>query len=241
MTANEQGERLAAAVREALTLVERAVDEVLEGGEAPVLTIVAPATFAMRWLIPHLPALSLDDGETSARVRPTHTTEDWDALEYDVIVRRGQPLPDRLSPQRLFTEELGLFIAPFVKRSENPADLSFVDALTRPGELERWCLAAFGDKPKNRPKVFPHFYVAMEAALAGSGAIAAPVELVSQQLEQGKLVEPWPSCRVAGATYSVGVAPGSVYRRCAEALADAMVRQWKLSLEAQSLPARSRA
>lgn len=230
MAVNAHGERLAAAVREALSLVEQAVDDILESDPPEVLTVVAPATFAMRWLIPQLPALSLERCKTAARVRPTHTTEDWDALEYDVIVRRGEPLAERLSPRHLFTEELGLFAAPSLALPASPARAPFVDAATRRGELQRWCHAAFGGTPEQPPKVYPHFYVAMEAALAGLGAIIAPVELILPQVEQGKLAEPWPAFRVTGARYCVGVAPDSRNRRAADALADAMISQYKLGI-----------
>ncbi len=227
MVANAAGERLAAAVGGALEEIERALEEVLAAERQEVLTVVAPATFAMRWLIPRLPTLDMAGSEAGIRVRPTHTTEDWDALQFDLVVRRGEALAARLTPRPLFVEQLGLLVPPCLAAGDDPARLPFVDAATRTGELSRWCQHAFGGRPARPPKVYAHFYVAMEAALAGLGAIVAPLELLGPQLEQGLLVEPWPALRVPGATYSVGVSPDGPNRRAADALARTMVRQWE--------------
>lgn len=226
MIANEAGERLAALVGAALDGIEEAVAEIVGGTRQEVLTVVAPATFAMRWLIPHLPQLQ-PGGDVGLRVRPTHTTEDWDALEFDLVVRRGEPLAEHLSPRPLFAEELGLLVAPSLAGAREPGALPFVDAATRTGELARWCRHAFGALPQRPPKVYPHYYVALEAALAGIGAIVAPVALLAPQLAVGALVEPWPTLRVPGATYSVGVAPQCSRRQVAEHLACALVAEFQ--------------
>ena len=225
MIANEAGERLAAAVGRALEEIEQALADIAETRPSEVLTIVAPATFAMRWLIPRLPTLEAGPGTVSARVRPTHTTEDWDALDFDIVVRRAEPLAARLSPLPLFVEELGALVPSALAGAISPRDLPFVDAATRTGELNRWCRHAFGGCPTQPAKVFPHFYVAMEAALSGQGAIVAPVALLRPQIEQGILLDPWPDVRIPGAAYSIGVSPDGPNRKQAIALAHCMVRQ----------------
>lgn len=227
MIANEAGERLAAAVGRALEEIEQALADIGETRQPEVLTIVAPATFAMRWLIPRLPTLEAGPGTVSARVRPTHTTEDWDALDFDIMVRRAEPLAAHLSPRPLFVEELGALVPSALAGAMSPRDLPFVDAATRTGELNRWCRHAFGGCPAQPPKVFPHFYVAMEAALSGQGAIVAPVALLRPQIEQGILVDPWPDVRIPGAAYSIGVSPDAPNRKLANALAHCMVRQFE--------------
>lgn len=227
MVANRAGERLAKAVGQALESIEGALGEILDSGQPEVLTVVAPATFAMRWLIPHLPTLDGAAANTGIRVRPTHTTEDWNGLDYDLIVRRGEALPARLCPRAMFVEELGLLVPPSLAGTPNPRDLPYVDAATRPGELLRWCHHAFDSAPAHAAKVYPHFYVAMEAALAGLGAIVAPIALMRPQLDQGLLIEPWPTLRVPGASYSVGVAPDCARRQSADAVAQAMVESWQ--------------
>jgi len=227
MIANATGERLAAVVGEALDRIELALDEAAEGARQEVLTVVAPASFAMRWLIPRLPELQSAAGDVGIRSRPTHTTENWDTLEYDVIVRRGEALSARLTPRALFTEELGLLVPQQFAGETDPRCLPFVDAATRTGEVRRWCSHAFGGKPARPVKVYPHFYVATEAALSGLGAIVAPVELFGAQLAAGQFVEPWPHIRVPGAQYVIGVAPDGRNLAAADALANKIAALWQ--------------
>lgn len=228
MIANASGERLAAAVGAALDQIAAALDEVMTGeAEEDVLTVAAPASFAMRWLIPRLPALAPCDGGAGVRVRPTHTTEDCGSLECDLVIRRGEPLHASLAPRHLFVEQLGLLVAPALMPAADPAHLPYVDAATRTGELARWCTAAFGGVPARPPRVYPHFYVAMEAALSGLGAIVAPVELLRPQLDAGLLVEPFAQVRIPGARYCVGVSAGGRRHRRALGLANAIVEHWQ--------------
>lgn len=80
-----------------------------------------------------------------------------------------------------------------------------------------------GDRSVPEAIRFPHFYIALEAALSGIGALVAPLVLVEELVKSGQLVEPWPRIRVAGATYSIGVNPDGpvdAARRMADWLVD---------------------
>lgn len=226
MVASASGERLARAVGEALDLIERTVAELRSVDEPTVLTVVSPATFAMRWLIPHLPSRELNEEEIGVRVRPTHTIEDWDALHYDLIVRRHAPLAPELSPRPLFVEQLGFLIPPALLGKGDVRSIPLVDAATRAGELTEWFDLAFGAATPHPPKIYPHFYVALEAALAGRGGVVGPVELVAQQLEDGTLVEPRPDARIEGAAYRLGISPNGSNVGVACDLADIIIRRW---------------
>ncbi|WMS41824.1 LysR substrate-binding domain-containing protein [Acuticoccus sp. MNP-M23] len=228
MIVNEAGARLAASVESALNGIESALADVSASKGQAALTVVAPATFAMRWLMPRLPAFAQEHPGIGVQVRPTHTTEDWDALGYDLVVRRAEPLPERLGPRPFYTESLGLLVpAALAGSAADPASLAFVDAATRTGDLSRWCTHALKGTPKRPPKVYPHFYIALEAALSGIGAIVAPVDLLAAQILSGALVEPWPSMRIAGARQTIGVNPDGQNPQAAETLARWMQREWQ--------------
>jgi DNA-binding transcriptional LysR family regulator len=220
MIANPAGERLAAAMGEACRILATALDEIEAEDGADELNVVAPATFAMRWLIPRLPSFQAAGPWVRVGVRPTHTTEDWDALPCDVMIRRGRALSQRFDPRPIFVEELGLVMAPGLAGASMPAALPLVSAETRAGELERWFAHAAGGGTMPEAIAFPHFYIALEAALSGIGALVAPVFLVEELLRAGHLVEPWPAWRVAGATYSVGVNPEGGHVAAARQVAD---------------------
>ena len=54
-----------------------------------------------------------------------------------------------------------------------------------------------------RATSFPHFYLALEAALAGGGALVCPRRTLTDQFQRGDLIEPWPQIRVQGPTFHV--------------------------------------
>jgi DNA-binding transcriptional LysR family regulator len=193
-------------------MMAETVEEIVGAAAPTVLEVIAPATFAMRWLIPRLPAFSADAATVAIQVRPTHTTEDWLAIPFDVAIRRGGAMPGHLRATPLMGEQLALFGARSLAPAEMSRDLSLLAADTRPGELAAW-LGAAGlptDKVLARAtsaRRFPHFYIALEAALSGLGALVAPTFLVSDLVARGDLVELFPEIRIAGPGYALAVDP----------------------------------
>ena len=215
MLPTHQASQLAAATGAALDLMAAAVDTILPEASQRVLRVVAPATFAMRWLIPRLPAFQAQVGDVDVRVRPTHTTEAWTDIPFDVVIRRGDALPSDLRVVTLFREQIALVGRPdsFGEGlSQGPQGLAgahLLEAVTRPGELSRWLLAAdLSPDLAGSASRFGHFYIALEAALGGQGVLAAPLEVVAELLERGELIEPFPALRVAGPDYRLGYDPG---------------------------------
>lgn len=179
-----------------------------------VLEVIAPATFAMRWLMPRLPGFQNRMGDVDVRVRPIHTGEDWSGIAFDVVIRRGEALPGDLRGVTLLREEIGLLAHPDLAArlsAAAPAALAGVpllEAVTRPGELARWLVAAGlpADLAAGSAR-FGHFYVALEAARAGQGVLAAPIEVVGDLVARGDLAEPFARLRVHGPEYRLGYAP----------------------------------
>jgi len=209
MMATPAALQLARGAGAALDLLASAVEAFAPQAAPEVLDVVAPATFAMRWLIPRLPAFEAEAGHVDVRVRPIHTGEDWSDIPFDVVIRRGEALQSDLRSITLLREEIGLLARPEVAASLSvPADVAgarLLESATRPGELARWLVAA--DLPADLAAGalrFGHFYIALEATLAGQGVIAAPIEVVADLLARGDLVEAFPGTRVPGPEYRLG-------------------------------------
>lgn len=237
--------QLATATAAALDLMASAVETVAPQAAPEVLRVIAPATFAMRWLIPRLPNFQgqigqaqigqVQIGGVDVLVRPTHTTENWADIPFDVVIRRGDALPSDLRVVALFREEITLVArndivgdilgdAPGVPHGDGPSSLAgsrLLEAVTRPGELSRWLVAAgLPADHAGRATRFGHFYIALEAALAGQGLLAAPIEVVADLLARGELVEPFPDLRIAGPEYRLGYEPAGPRAPLAAAFAD---------------------
>jgi DNA-binding transcriptional LysR family regulator len=193
------GRRLAATLGPAL----RQIEDAYRGAAAPdrEISVRCFSSFALRWLIPRLPRYHSrhprDEVRLSTREATTIRPDGRDdveilALRPEDAARKG----DRL----LFAEELTVVVSPrFQARAtlRVPADLAAlpeIAARARPEAWARW-RALIGAPPPQRPRTqtFEHYAFALEAVAAGQGACAAPRHLVVDDLDQGRLVEPFPA------------------------------------------------
>ncbi|MEO9298950.1 LysR substrate-binding domain-containing protein [Devosia alba] len=177
--------------------------------QARVLRIIAPSTMATRWLIPRSWHFSEQHGDIALQVRHTDSGEDWRDMPFDVAIRTDQDLPVPMQSQKIFSEQLTLAVSPRLAAKANlwrPADIlrqRLFASQTRHGELEQWLAAAGLAGQAGAITSFPHFYLALEATLAGGGALICPRRTLTDQFRRGDLVEPWPQIRVAGPTFFV--------------------------------------
>jgi LysR family glycine cleavage system transcriptional activator len=201
------------------------------------LQVIAPATFAMHWLIPRLPSLKRSGFPTRTRVRATHTPEDWRELEWDLAIRSGDgAFPVGLTAVPLFRDTLGLLAAPCLyddTRRCDPHRLTILESETRPGELDAWLVAANLHRSElGRIELFEHNYIAIEAALAGQGAVVAPLAVVAGQVERGTLVQLRPDVKVQGPLFTALIDPGNPRK----ARARDLVHRLGAEVDLQALP-----
>jgi len=200
---------LAEAAEEAWKLIEDAVGKVQERHDGIVLQVLAPSTFAMRWLIPRLWSFAADRQKIRIELRQTHSLENWLEIPFDVAIRTENELPEHLVATPILRDRLTLAIAPGAPESaiiRKPSDLAnchLLRAATRPGELEAWLEAAgLPQSAAAEATTLPHFYLALEAALAGAGALVCPLRTVSDLFSKSELKEPMPQLRIPGPVYT---------------------------------------
>ncbi len=173
------------------------------------LRVIAPSTLATRWLVPRSWHFSERHKDIALQVRHTDTGENWREIPFDVAIRTEQDLPVALPSQKMFEEQLTMALSPRLAAQTQlwrPADilkLRLLASQTRSGELERWLGAAGLSGEGAAITSFPHFYLALEAGLAGSGALVCPRRILSDQFARGDLIEPWPHIRVPGPVFHV--------------------------------------
>lgn len=220
--------RVATVLGNAFDEIQEALDELQPRRETgqPVLRVIAPATLAMRWLIPKLGEFHASAGQIDAMVRPTHTPDNWLEMEFDVAIRRGGAIPSNFSPQPLFVETLSLVAATRVAKSsrralDNLMQIGLIDVSTRSGELRSWLKAAGLPVGLCRQAIkSPHFYIALDAMFAGRGALVVPTFLVEEPLRRGELVELFPESRIEGPSYQIFVNPASAAVNAATGFVD---------------------
>ena len=208
--------RLARGVEVGMSTIYKALDEV-QGVDAKEchLRVIAPTTLAMYWLIPRLPSLRSSGLTIKAHVRNTHSYENWRDLPFDIAIRAERELPTGYRRTPIFRDELGLVAAPqFVGTGLSIRDLrraTLLESETRPGELDAWLSAlGFARSDVGGIETFEHNYIAIEAALMGHGAVAAPLTVIGNHLARGTLVQLFKPTTVPGPCFTALYDPRSI-------------------------------
>lgn len=208
-----EGERLATAATEAMTLLRRAVAEVVEADQG-VLAITTLQTLATQWLATRLGAFQLANPDLAVRVDTSSTLSSLGADGLDAALRFGSGrwpgLESRFLMPAVFTpvctpamrDRLGL---------KSPADLKHAHLIGEPREWAAW-FAAAGVAPADAgaPPRLTADNQAMEvaAALGDQGvALGSPI-LYSREIERGLLVRPFEASVALAEGYWLCYPPG---------------------------------
>ncbi|MEO1224039.1 MAG: LysR substrate-binding domain-containing protein [Pseudomonadota bacterium] len=220
------GRQLANGVATGMRAIYQVLDEVREcAPEVPHLRVIAPATLTIYWLVPRLPSLRRSGLNLKAQVRHTHTDETWQDQPFDLVIRADHDAPADYESSPMFRDLLGLVAAPEIARMiRAPADLvqfTLLESETRPGELDTWLSAAGLVRTQAAGvEAFEHNYISIEAAVAGLGAVVAPLAVVGGHLDRGSLVTILPEIVVPGPEFTALHDPRSNSAKHARAFAN---------------------
>ena len=166
--------------------------------DGAVLRLNAPATFALRWLVPRL--ASFREQHPDIRVRLETSNQALEALPdvYDVVVRGG---PDAfygysarpfLSEQRLPVCSPGLLDRVPLRTFHDLRRHTLLHTLSLPRLWDDWLAEAgvAGLEPE-AALTLDHFYLTLQAALDGIGIAMGPTALMAEDLAQERLVAPF--------------------------------------------------
>ena len=168
-----------------------------------VVRVNARPSFALRWLIPHLPAfMAAHPGVRPEVVTSTAEPARLPAGSFDVVVRRGRPgvlWPEGMQARPFLPERAVPVAAPAlltrlpVHRVEGLAPHTLLHTATRGAD---WATGlARAGVPDLRPAGelrFEHLQFALQAALDGLGVALGPLALVAADLAAGRLARVLP-------------------------------------------------
>ena len=183
---------LAADVASALEQLSRAIRRTAERRSETALTISCEPTFLIRWLIPRLSGLQATLGPsreirlTSAGGAPTFARDG-----IDLAIRRADfPIGADVVAAPFLDERVGPVCRPEVAHSDVLAGV-LLHSATRPDSWTRWAVLTGSALSPIREITFEHFYLTLQAAVAGAGTAMGPVALVADDLNSGALVAPY--------------------------------------------------
>jgi LysR family glycine cleavage system transcriptional activator len=183
-----------ASTKEAFGRLRDTSDLVRRRSSEPLVLSCEP-TLTQRWLIPRLPQLQLQFPDLILHVRAAGGPVRFEQARIDLAIRRNDfQWPSEHFAELIIEEEVGPVCSPrFIKAGKRELlQQPLIHTATRPDAWERWLNATRRSAGANRKSFkFEHFYLSIEAAVAGLGIAIGPQPLVIDDLESGRLVAPY--------------------------------------------------
>lgn len=236
LTLTSTGHTLAQQVGQSFVEMLNACSDMTNSGKKQVITIEAPATFAMYWLLPQIQFFEQEFWNTDVTLLSRLSNQDYDGPPADIVITRGNTYDNRLKgfeEQPIFTETMGLVASPsFVTacKIENPEDVfrhPMVGSVTRPNDWPQWLKKAnlYGEDLQYR-HMFDHFFIALHCVMSGIGTIVSPINAFKYSLHSVRFATLLPDIQFPGETYYVRYRPrrsAKVSRLCDMILASGTV------------------
>lgn len=188
--------------------------------ERRTITVEAPATFAMYWLLPRVSAFRALEPQTDVWVSTRMTGQSPNFAGHDLVVFRGETAPTstRLSKRVfLFREDMAVLSSPKLltrKPLAKPADITshaLIESMTRPQDWQAWLKRAnVSDAIVAGGHRFDHLFVAIQAVKDGLGSLVAPQNLLEMAITSHELACPFPHLNFPGEPYFAYFAGGSI-------------------------------
>ena len=221
------GKILQQASAQAFNLLQTAVESIGERHRPAVLTLSATTALITHWLVPRLPALLRQFPAIDLRLHADDRIVDLRNKQIDVAIRYGNEPDELLSPRLLQRDRFVLVVSPQLNIT-SIADLSQTTLIHIDGrqvpqpspDWSRWC-SEFGPTAlavDTGPRFTDEAH-AIQAAIAGQGAVIASQLMVQHALESGLLVAPFEHSLPGAAHYFVSNPDGKHSRAVAQ-LAD---------------------
>ncbi len=169
------------------------------GGEADVLNVATLPTFGARWLIPRLNGFRFRHPNINLNISNRVEPFDMQQERVEVAFFFGHGAWPKAECIKLLEEEMVPVCSPQAlagKKVEEPLALTrlvLLQSATRPEAWHDWFDAQgqYTEHSYHGPR-FDTFYMALRAAQAGCGVALVPRFLVDEEIDEGKLVVPWP-------------------------------------------------
>jgi LysR family glycine cleavage system transcriptional activator len=194
LRANAAGRRLAATVGRALDDLAESYGQVVREARSPVLQVACSATFAMGWLVPHLPRFSRAHPEIRIRLSMTSAREMREERDADLVIlwdRAGYPAEDQARAIRLADATFGIVAAPgYPARRRDRGELAAPCRIVHDHTSrawDRWSELSGVKVTAPATLSFPHTHLCLGAAVAGMGVAMVERRLAAGDIEAGRL------------------------------------------------------
>ncbi|RPE96662.1 LysR family glycine cleavage system transcriptional activator [Frederiksenia canicola] len=188
-------------IRPLLEHIAAATERIRLKNGREILTISVPQTFGMHWLVPRLNDFHQQFPEIEVRIKGVDQDEGLLGKEIDVAIYYGSGNWQNVESVRLTESPLVILASPkFLEQSplNKPEDLigkTLLHVFSRnkwKRVIDKFELKAQIDVDETG-SMFSHTFMALQAAMHHQGIAVANKLVAQHELEQGNLIEPFPT------------------------------------------------
>ncbi len=202
----DEGLALVPTLSDAFSRLGHLLEQFEHGHRREVLTVSAVGTFAMGWLLPRLRDFEDRHPFVDLRLLTNNNRVDVAGESLDFAIRFGDGAWHGLQAERLLEAPLSPLCSPATAaRLQRPDDLKDVPLLRsyRPQDWPAWFDAAGMVPVPLRGPVFDASALMVQAAVDGHGVALAPPCMFERDIDDGRLVQPFPILADTGAYWLV--------------------------------------
>jgi len=184
------GEQLRVAAADAFAILTDGIDRIARRAMSSALVVSCEPTLAMRWLIPRLSRFQAQHPGIQVHLFTAGGPIDFARTGVDVALRRNDfAWPAHVHAEPICDEWIGPVRAP---HTDVAARRRLLHTATRPDAWQTWWRVSGTPRPRGRQPEsrYEHFYLSVQAALAGQGTAIASKLMVGDDLKDGRLVAP---------------------------------------------------
>lgn len=188
----DEGLLLAPTVADALTRIEEGIDRVRHGVAREVLTVGVVGTFAVGFLMRHLPDFRRRYPHIELRLLTNNNKPDASTDSLDLSIRFGDGAWRSVEAVRLMEAPMTPLCTPQIAATlQHPADLARWPLLRsyRAQDWPAWFAAAGATPVAARGAQFDTSTIMVQAALLGEGVALAPPAMFEAELADGRLAQ----------------------------------------------------
>lgn len=201
------GEQLRMAAADAFAILTDTIDRIARRATSSALVVSCEPTLAMRWLIPRLSRFQARHPAIQVHLFAAGGPIDFARTGVDVALRRNDfAWPAHVHAMPICDEWIGPVHAP---QAHAAARRRLLHTATRPDAWQAWWRVSSTTRPRGRlPEArYEHFYLSLQAALAGQGTAIASKLMAGDDLNDGRLVAPEGFRRDGSGYYLLADAP----------------------------------
>lgn len=234
----EAGKKFLMKIGDALDQISLAAIHVAQDADPVTLTVNAPPTFTLRWLIPRLSTFQRRHLGINVRLTTSLHPVDFSKEKYNIAIRGAQePLPG-IASRSFLTERILPICHPDLLEKQPlsvPTDLAQHTLLTYSTEPYSWAdWFAEVDAPDVKPAgvlKFEQMYFALQAAMEGLGVTLVPYFLVADDIAAGRLCTPFGSLGVHTRHYYANLNPSAMHNPAQDAFCDWLEQEGRATME----------